>query len=407
MFVTLFGAAVALAACTEGPSNNLTSGGMTSSGTGGSSSTSGTSGGAGGAGGAEGGAGGSTVAPPKTILDERVKDYNEALRTASLKLVRDLPTLEQIKALQQASNKKVAYEEAIDELLADPRFAARLVKYWKDVMRQAGGANNGMPSRDTAPNFAARVMWEDQPFTNVFTAASNNCPSFDGNTTTFGDGECNNGAPQQAGVLTNPGTMSQFYGNMAFRRVRWVQEVFVCTKFPAEYSDSPVQMGAADYMSPWEFETVVNAPINFQDTSSVICANCHTTMNHIAPLFGRFDANGQHQNDFAVMTPIAPDPVTTQFSHWLRDGEQLSWRMGEPTPDFASLGQAVANDPDVHECAVARMWNWAFSKEDIVTDLATVPSEVIEQYVGEFIANGYNLKDVLRSILKSDDFVSF
>ena len=53
----------------------------------------------------------------KTELDERVVDYNEALRTASLKLVDVSPTLEQIRRVQHATNPKAAYEELLDEML--------------------------------------------------------------------------------------------------------------------------------------------------------------------------------------------------------------------------------------------------------------------------------------------------
>lgn len=351
---------------------------------------------------------GITDEPPETtVLDERVVDYNEALRTASLKLLRKLPTLAQIKKVETATDPKRAYEQEIELMFADPGFQERMIKWWRDVMRQGGAATDDRPSRDTAPVFAARVMVDEKPFSDIFTAATNNCPTYDNDARAFVDGECNNGAPAQAGVLTNPGVMHQFYGNMAFRRVRWVQEVFVCTKFPAEYSPTPVQKNGADYISPWEFETVATAPIDFQDTKSVICANCHTTMNHIAPLFGNFDEQGSYQGSIQVMTPVVPEAVATELSHWLRPGETTSWRLGQPVADLPALGQAMADDPDVAACAVARMWNFTMSKEDIVNDLSSVPPEVMAPYLAEFTSNGMNLKQVLRSMFMSDDFVRF
>jgi hypothetical protein len=341
-----------------------------------------------------------------TVLDDREVDYNEALRTASLKLVRALPTLAQIKKVQNAADQKAAYEEELDAMLQDPRFTARMVKWWRDVMRQGGGAGgNGEPSRDTAPTFATRVMIEEQPYTNLFTATANTCPTYDEAANTFADGECNNNVPAHAGVLTNPGVMYQFYGNMAFRRVRWVQEIFVCTKHPAEYSATPVKMGAGEYTSPWEFASVATKPepVDFQDTASVICANCHGTMNHQAPLFANFDMNGMWQDTIQVVTPSVPEPIPSELRHWLRDGETTAWRNGEPVANLTELGEAMAADPDVHECAVARMWNFAMSKEDIVTDLATVPPP----FIAEFTESNYNLKQVLRSMLTSDDFIKF
>lgn len=368
----------------------------------------------------EGGSGGGSVAvvddapelSPKDVayLSTRTRDYSEALRTASLKLVRALPTLKQIKHVGDAkgeSNKRAAYEEELDAMLDDPRFQERMIKWWKDVMRLGGAAQNGKPSRDTAPIFAARVMAEEAPFSALFTQTTNTCPGYDYDAHAFVDGNCDNDVPTHAGVLTNPGVMHQFYGSMAFRRVRWVQEIFVCTKFPAEYSATPVHKGAADYTSPWAFESVATAPIDFQDTKSVICANCHTTMNHLAPLFGNFDENGAFKASIQVMTPTAPDAIPTELGHWLRPGETTHWRMSKPVADLPALGAAIADDPDVSECAVARMWNFAMSKEDIVSDLATVPLAVIQPFIAEFQGNGQNLKQTLRSMLTSDDYLRY
>ncbi|WP_170319592.1 DUF1549 domain-containing protein [Polyangium spumosum] len=355
-------------------------------------------------------AGGDPDAPPipdKTVLDDRVTSYTEALRTASLKLVRNLPTLQQIKNVENATDQRAAYEAEIDAMLADQRFTSRMIKWWQDTMRQGGGAQDGKPSRNTAPVFATRVMVEERPYTDLFTATTNTCPTYDGATNTFTDGDCNNGVGAHAGVLTNPGVMMQFYGNMAFRRVRWVQEIFVCTKFPAEYAAEPTTVKGADYTGPWPFESVATSPIDFQDTSSVVCANCHVTLNRVAPLFANFDMNGQWANNSQVETPTVPDPQQTVLSHWLRDGESTAWRFGEPVADLPALGQAMAKDPDVHDCAVARMYNFAMSKEDIVSDLATVPPEVLKPYVDDFLANGMNLKKTLRTILLSEDFTKF
>lgn len=344
---------------------------------------------------------------PKTVLDERVVSYPDALRTASLKLVRNLPTLQQIKTLAGASNQRAEYEKQIDALLADGRFTSRMIKWWQDTMRQGGGAANGKPSRNTAPTFAARVVVEGRPYTDLFTATTNTCPTYDAATNTFADANCDNGVPTHAGVLTNPGVMMQFYSNMAFRRVRWVQEVFACTKFPAEYAAQPTQVNGVDYTNPWPFAALATKPIDFQDTSSVVCANCHSTINRIAPLFANFNADGQWMNSSQVMTPTVPDPLTTEFDHWLNAGEPLAWRKGAEVKDLPELGAAMAKDPDVAECAVARMYNFAMSKEDIVSDLATVPTEVIQPYLDEFNGSGMNLKATLRAILLSDDFVKF
>ena len=339
-------------------------------------------------------------------IDARVINYGEALRTAALKLVGDLPTLADINSVTDATS----YAAMIDKYLADPRFTSRQIQWWRDTFKtgQAGmKTGNGLPSFDTAATFAAEVVVNDRPYTDLFTAATNTCPTFSGGT--FTDASCNNNAPT-AGVLTDPGLMSQYYANMAFRRVRFIQETFVCSKMPAEFSASPQIMGSGAYTSPWPFASITGgttAKINFQDTSAVICANCHTTMNHIAPLFGHFDMNGQYDAaKFHVQVPSSGNPTAT-LADWLPASEGFAWRNGKPVTDIPSLGQAIAADPSVAQCIVTREWNYAMSRGDVVDDVAPVPNVVTDPLQQDFTANGYKIKRLIRNIFTSDDFVKF
>lgn len=343
-------------------------------------------------------------------LDQRALNYGEALRTASLKLVGELPTLADIKGLDAAQDKKSFYEAKIDALLGDARFTAKMIQWWRDTLKTGGAAQGQKPSFDTAATFAAMVVVQDRPYTDLFTATTGTCPTYANGA--FAAASCNNGAPT-AGVLTDPGLMSQYAANMAFRRVRFIQETFVCSKFPTEFSQSPQQMGAGTYTSPWPFAGITGGSaqgirINFQDTSSVICANCHTTLNHVSPLFGYFDDNGQYvANTFQVKTPSTGNP-TSRLEDWLPQGQQnFAWRFNVPVTDLPSLGQAIAKDPDVATCAVNRVWNWAMSRGDIVNDLATVPPVVTDPIVQDFKQNGFKLKRVIRNVFTSDDFVKF
>ena len=355
--------------------------------------------------------GGGAPTPAETAdLDARKVNYGEALRTASLKLVGELPTIDDIKSVD-SPNAKAAYEAKIDALLADPRFAAHQIQFWRDTFKTgAPGMNaNGKPDYDTAAVFATEVVVKDRPYTDLFTATSGTCPTFANGT--FTDANCPGNAPT-AGLLTNPGLMSQYFANMAFRRVRFVQETFVCSKFPTEFTGTPKQMGNGVFTSPWDFNSITgtgnapNARINFQDTSSVICANCHTTMNHQAPLFGQFDANGAYQTTIQVKTPSNGNPTTT-LADWLPSGQTLAWRSGKTVTDLPSFGAAVAADPDVARCIVTREWNYAMSRGDVVNDLATVPPVVSDPLLKDFTSNGMKVKRLIRNIFTSDDFVKF
>ena len=314
-------------------------------------------------------------------LTARVVDYGEAFRTASLKLIGVLPTLAQIKAITAAGSQAAQatlYAADIDMLLADPRFVENQIAWWQNTLKTGnqGTPAMGMPSLDTAATFAASVVANDLPYTSIFTATTGTCPTYKNGT--FTPATCSGSEPT-AGILTDPGLMSQYFSNMSFRRVRFVQETFVCQKFPAEYSPTPSPMGASIYTSPWPFTSIAggaSAQINFQDTSAVICANCHTTENHMAPLFGHFDSSGVYNpTAFEVFTPVTP-PVKSVITDWLPAGQSFAWRDGTPVTDLPSLGAAIAADPDVARCAVTRIWNWAFSRGDVVNDGATVPDSV-------------------------------
>jgi hypothetical protein len=362
----------------------------------------------------------------KQILDARKTDYGEALRSASLKLRDKLPTLAEIKQLEAAPDdaaKKVAYEKLIDDMLASTDFSASMVKFWKDTFRtgQTGAVQQGQVSKDFAANFAARVVVEGKSYNDLFTATTNTCPTFDPTAKTFADGNCPAPANQIAnaptvGVLTDPGLQSQYFANMAFRRVRFVQETFICSKFPAAYSATPVPMGNGTYTGQHPFTSITGkqtlpagvtaARIDFHDTQAVICANCHNDLNHLAPMFINYDAAGALRDTPQVEVPIPGSPKARR-NDYLPDAEGYAWRFGKPVADLAALGQAIAADPDAAKCAVNRVWNFAMSRGDIVNDLASVPDAVTAPYVASFKSGNYNLKETIRAVFKSEDFTKF
>jgi hypothetical protein len=355
----------------------------------------------------------------KQILDSRKADYGEALRTASLKLRDELPSLAEIKLIEGAPDdaaKKVAYEKLVDDMLASPKFTTTMVKFWKDTFRtgQVGAVQAGQPNKDSAALFAAQVVVEGRSYSELFTATTNTCPTYNGTANTFAPAACPKGpaAIPTAGILTDPGLQAQYFANMAFRRVRFIQETFACTKFPAEYSATPKPLGNGTFTGNFAFESItgkINKPdarVDFQDTSAVICANCHVNLNRLAPMFLNFDDKGLAQATSQVEVPIPGTPKAARIDY-LPDGEGFAWRAGAPVTDITTLGAAIAADPEVQRCAVNRVWNYAMSRGDIVNDLATVPNAVTEPFVKDFTANGQKLVETIRGVFKSEDFVKF
>jgi hypothetical protein len=340
-------------------------------------------------------------------LEDREIDYSAALRIAALRLTGELPTLVEVKAIADApaEQQEAVYQSLVGSYLDSPRFARQMFAWWKDTLK-AGDA----PDLDTAAAFAAQVTVEGRPYTDLLTAATGTCATYDEGTGTFTAADCANGVAIHAGLLSHPGIQRQFYSNMAFRRVRWVQETWACTAFPAEIVEGQSVGGAALYTAPEPFESVASLEtggrVNFQDSSAVVCANCHATMNQIAPLFLNFDENGQYGAGPAVMVPVEGTPLAT-FADYLTPGFGTGWRHLQPVTDLPGLGAAMAADPAIAECAVVRAWNWALGKGDVVEALSTVPPDIIADQVTAFRSGGMNYKDALFAVFTSDDFVKF
>ncbi|MBS2014656.1 MAG: DUF1549 domain-containing protein [Deltaproteobacteria bacterium] len=403
-----FGLAVALSACGDEGSETL-GGGQSSGQSSGTSTPTGTA-----------------TTPPtpeeqiKQILDQRKADYGEALRTASLKLRDELPTLDEIKQIEAAPDdaaKKVAYEKLVDTMIADPKFAKMMVKFWKDTFRtgQVGAVQPNQPNKDTAANFAAQNVVDGKAYTDLFTATAGTCPTFDPATSTFTAADCPQGPAGggTVGVLTDPGLQAQYFANMAFRRVRFIQETFACNKFPAEISKTPKPMGNGTYTGVNDFNSITgkqNTPtarVDFQDTSAVVCANCHSTLNFAATLFLNYDAAGLKQATPQVELPTPGNPKAAVSDYVPGTTPIYKWRADKTVNDLAGYGAAIAADPEVARCAVNRIWNYAMSRGDIVNDLATVPNVVTDQLTKDFSGGGYKLKETIRAVFKAEDFVKF
>ena len=106
----------------------------------------------------------------------------------------------------------------------------------------------------------------------------------------------------------------------------------------------------------------------------------------------------------AASTSGAP---AAKMSDYLPTGEVTAWRMGKPAADLPALGAAMAADDDVAACGVARLWNWALGKTDIVDTLQEVPAATIQTQIDAFKASGFKLNDLIFAVYTSDDFVKF
>jgi hypothetical protein len=52
------------------------------------------------------------------------------------------------------------------------------------------------------------------------------------------------------------------------------------------------------------------------------------------------------------------------------------------------------------------VWNWAFSRGDVVNDVAPVPTTVTDSYLATFQTN-FSTKSLIRAIFTSQDFILY
>jgi hypothetical protein len=351
--------------------------------------------------------------------------------------------------------------------------------FWRNTLRQGGpslltarfGNSTTMKSvnLDTGPSFATMLISEERDMRQLFTAQQDTCPLYNVSTGAINKADCfvNNGATMaqpgsnvpaqnQAGILTNPGFLAQYYSNFGFRRARMIQEMFACTRYPAELSTTPKQIGPYLYSSPWpdgggvsnaapgqqaNFNftvrprmvrggTVLTPPNNEAVDFKTDCQNCHTSLNHRAPMFAMFDEVGfRDQNNTFLVTSTASGSPFAQIQEYLfqcnptaSDGSPnptcagaLAWRFensrfdigGTAMPDFPGFGRDMAADPQVARCFMIRAWNYAYSRDDVVNELALVPNTVIQELTDYFVQNNYNYKKALLKLYTSANYIRF
>jgi hypothetical protein len=354
----------------------------------------------------------------KLGITDATVDYSMALRSAALKLTGNLPTFAEIKELRDSTDQATTYAARIDDYLSRPSFAAMQVSFWRNTFKMGNKETVGVTSAmmDYAPTYAAMLAVQGADFSQVLTATTNTCQTFDG--TNFTPVSCGYAAGTPiSGVLSDVGVNQQFFSSMAFRRARWLQETFMCARFPAEQTGKPISYPGGVYQSPWPWNSTAGsesvgtqAKVDFQSNDSLICANCHSTLNHIAPLFGKFDATGKFVSGaaFQVITPTPLAPFS-ELIDWLptSEGQSFAWRFQKPTPTLPALGAAVAADPGFARCMTNRYWNWAMSRGDAVADGTTITDGLAGRLVPPFVADHYNIKKMVKRIFTDPTFVRY
>ena len=233
---------------------------------------------------------------------------------------------------------------------------------------------------DTAPAFAAQAGRSRTGRTSSCSPrASGTCPTFDPATGTFTAGDCANGVPAHGRPAHQPGRDGALLRQPRRSAAsRWVQETFACTKFPAEIArDRSDVGGAAPYTGVWPFDSIAGArqrrphrlPRHVVGDLRELPLDHEPHRAAVRALRRRRHVPDDHRRpDAARRRAAGSDAATT-----CRPARPPRGASACRSPTCRRSASAMAADPTSPSARVARMWNWALGKTDIVDTLPTCP----------------------------------
>ena len=173
----------------------------------------------------------------KQILDARKTDYSEALRTASLKLRDNLPTLAEIKTIDGAPD-DAAQEGRLREARRHDDREPRVREVDDQVLeghlphRSGRHRSDGHPNSDTAATSPQRSSSRDVPTATCSPPRANTCPTFDPATSTSRRPRAPGGVKWRARrPVSSPTRASSRSTSRTWRSAatRFIQETFACS----------------------------------------------------------------------------------------------------------------------------------------------------------------------------------
>lgn len=122
-------------------------------------------------------------------------------------------------------------------------------------------------------------------------------------------------------------------------------------------------------------------------TANPACASCHSLIDPVGFAFEHYDAIGQYR---ATENGIAVDSsgALTQA-----DGSTVAF------DDAVGLSKALAQSPDVRKCVVRQWFRYALGRVESDADTCS-----LARLDDAFAASGFNLRELLLSLVSSDSF---
>jgi hypothetical protein len=326
---------------------------------------------------------------------------------ASLDIRGARPTLEELSRIEADPN---AYEDMVEEFLADPRFGDRVgglfaevfqtrhedpfifIDYWEDRFSKEQMARS---IGEEAIRIVTEVASKDLPITDLVTADWTMANSVLGAIwpiTYDGDGETwqrvtyTDGRPA-AGILSTNGMWWQFgsmENNLNRGRANQVSRIFFC----ADYLDIEVDFNTSQ---PLSSEEALGDAINTDPN----CRACHDTLDPLAAHFFGFWYFGGRKN--------APFDMHlyhhTREREWQRYGLRAPALSGQRTAGLRELGQRIAHDPRFSRCMVKHVTTGVLRRAPAADE-----QPFLERFEEAMVDGEMTFRALMRELVRSDMF---
>jgi len=328
----------------------------------------------------------------------------QLLVRASLDLRGVRPTVDE---LDRVDDDPAAVETLIEDYLQDPRFGERVISLYSEIYltrldyyyvtaEEYGLYDEPAFARSVGEEplrILARIATEDLPYSDIVTADWTMADeslgtAFPVDYPSDGTGwqpvQYTDGRPM-AGVLTTNSMWWRYMStssNANRGRANAVSRVLLCS----------------DYLTrPIEFDR----DVNLLDAGAVAdalannpgCVACHHSLDPLASYFwGFFYYNYSSKLDITAYHP------EREFLWESYTGVAPGYH-GEPGYTLTDLGQQLAADPRLIECAVEQAWT-LFLQRDVLLD----DTDPLVDHREVFLDSGLKLRSLVRSILQSPEY---
>lgn len=333
----------------------------------------------------------SSFAPP----DYSPENLILSIRSASLLLVRRLPTNEEF---EQASSGSEGYQTVIRKYLNSNAFLNTMRVYLNQSFGFSGTVdlNNNTIDANEPQNLILYIIKNDLSYKTALTAdycVGNNlekkarCPTF--------QNSVRNLQNYGAGVVTTQAWLALKKTAYNFRLVSETHRHFSCEEYP----DS-VAPGMA-------VSQIAGSHKTFNQTSgqTPTCYSCHKTMNPRATVFYNFNVNGIFSSNRSGTT-MRDNGDLSQISD-LMEGNATPTYFDEEAGTPAEIntsrdyGEVITKSSRFEVCTVQRFFNYTFNR-----DLLDPLPEGAEYLITQAKEKDFKVKEIFFDVLTSGAFIN-